>query len=144
MEQDEPFHRRLERLLSERGLTISDLARGVGTDYATAWCWVRGGKRRHQPTAGSLARIARYLGIPIVRLVDGRSVESFEKIIGVIRELDSYYKEIRLVGDTVILSGRAKVLFEQIIEEVRRRTSNDQREGVQGEGAPGKTDLPDD
>lgn len=81
------FIQRLTELITEKGLTISQLSKIVGIPSTTMYSWQNG----IQPTAEKLIKLADYFGVTIDYLV-GR--ENEEGIVEINNELEKR-KELR-------------------------------------------------
>ncbi|MCM1194414.1 MAG: helix-turn-helix transcriptional regulator [Firmicutes bacterium] len=81
------FIQRLEELIAERKLTISQLSKSIGIPPTTMYSWQNG----IQPTAEKLVKLADYFGVTIDYLV-GREDE--DGVVRIEREIEKR-KELR-------------------------------------------------
>ncbi|MEW6741295.1 MAG: helix-turn-helix transcriptional regulator [Planctomycetota bacterium] len=115
-----PFRRHVLRLLKENELSILALARGTGTDYATTWHWLKGKKYKDLPRGRTLEKIARFLHVSIGELVAPDEWARFQQLLKYMGLLELHAREIRADARRVVLTGRARAVFQEMRKEARK------------------------
>jgi len=77
-EPDEPFGARLQRLRKDRGLTLAQIATGLGVSKPTVWAWEQG---RARPIDERMEALAQMLGVPASELLHGAISSDLQELL---------------------------------------------------------------
>jgi transcriptional regulator with XRE-family HTH domain len=114
------FRENLKSELSFQGMLVKELAEKSGVSIHTINNYLN--LRGRMPGAVTAMKIARALGVPVERLVDGRT----NKLPDIEPELRSHLQTVQTLdpADRTIIYALAEMLAEQKKREARNQSSN--------------------